>query len=66
LSPGMPLGRVHARDQNAADEGERRLRAAYTIGPGAAPEHPLIADRLSPPLAGEGPAAQRSSPPGDL
>ena len=66
LSPGMLLGRVHARDQNAADEGERRLRAAYTIGPGAAPQHPLIADRLSPPLAGEGPAAQRSSPPGDL
>ncbi len=66
LSPGMSLGRVHARDQDEADEGERRLRAAYTIGPEVEPLLPLIADRLSPPQTREGPAAEQSSSPGAL
>jgi thymidine phosphorylase len=37
---------VHARDENAAAEAERRLLAAYTIGE-KAENHPLIADSLS-------------------
>jgi thymidine phosphorylase len=43
-----PLARIHARDEDAAAEAERRLRAAYRIGDGA-PSHPLIPDRLDPP-----------------
>ena len=43
-----PLAIVHARDDNAAAEAERRLIAACTIGESAA-SHPLIADRIDPP-----------------
>ncbi|MDB5561658.1 MAG: Thymidine phosphorylase [Hyphomicrobiales bacterium] len=47
LVPDMPFARIHARDEASADEGERRLRAAYLLG-GTAPSHPLIADRILP------------------
>ena len=43
-----PIARVHARDESTADEAERRLRAAYTLGEGA-PSNPLIADVIPPP-----------------
>jgi thymidine phosphorylase len=43
-----PLARVHARDENAATEAERRVLAAYGIGESAA-SHPLVADRIDPP-----------------
>jgi thymidine phosphorylase len=39
---------VHLRDEAAAIEAERRLLAAYTIGE-KAQNHPLIAERISPP-----------------
>ena len=39
---------VHARVESAANEAERRLLAAYTIGE-KAQSHPLIADRIDPP-----------------
>ncbi|MDP1729962.1 MAG: thymidine phosphorylase [Devosia sp.] len=42
------LGTVHARDENTANEAERRLLAAYAIGE-KAPSHPLIAGRTDPP-----------------
>ena len=45
--PGTPLARLHARDEDSARDAERRLVAAYALG-GAAPTHPLIADRLMP------------------
>jgi thymidine phosphorylase len=48
LDGQTPLARIHARDENAAAEAGRRLRAAYHIGDGA-PPHPLIRDRLDPP-----------------
>ena len=41
------LGTVHARGESEAEEAERRLLAAYSIGEKAEP-HPLIADRISP------------------
>ena len=44
-----PLGRVHARDEAAAEVGQRRFLAAYTIADGPAPSHPLIADRIGAP-----------------
>jgi thymidine phosphorylase len=48
LDVQTPLARVHARDENAAAEAGRRLRAAYHVGDGA-PPLPLIRDRLDPP-----------------
>jgi thymidine phosphorylase len=48
VDPKTPLAIVHARDDGAAIEAERRLIAAYTIGDSAA-SHPLIADRIDPP-----------------
>ncbi|HET8727898.1 MAG TPA: thymidine phosphorylase [Alphaproteobacteria bacterium] len=48
IDPHTPLARVHAGDDDAAAEAERRLLAAYRIGE-RAPSHPLIADRLDPP-----------------
>jgi len=42
------LGTVHARDETAANEAERRLLAAYTIGE-KAQNYPLIADHIDPP-----------------
>jgi thymidine phosphorylase len=47
LVPDMPFARIHARDEASADEGERRLRAAYVLGD-SAPIHPLVADRILP------------------
>lgn len=47
LEPGMPLARVHARSEAAADEAAARLVAAYTLGE-VAPVHPLVADRVNP------------------
>ena len=44
----LPLATIHARDEAAAEEGQRRLVAAYTIGDAAPPNHPLIADRIGP------------------
>ena len=48
MEPGMPLARVHARTEAAAEEASARLVAAYTLGD-TAPSHPLIADRVDPP-----------------
>ena len=50
---------VHADGENAAEEAERRLRAAFTIG-AAAPEHPLIAAHVPPPPDGTLPLAGRA------
>jgi thymidine phosphorylase len=38
---------IHARDENVADEAERRFRAAFTIG-ASAPVHPIVADHVGP------------------
>ncbi len=48
ISAGMPLARIHARDEATATDAARRLLAAYTLGD-APVAHPLIADRISPP-----------------
>ncbi|SFV36616.1 thymidine phosphorylase [Devosia crocina] len=45
VTPDMPIARVHAADQDAAEEAERRLLAAYRIG-SAGPDNPLIAERV--------------------
>jgi thymidine phosphorylase len=45
----VPLGTIHARDEDTAEEGQRRLIAAYTIGDPPAPTHPLIADKIGAP-----------------
>ncbi|HEY4199266.1 MAG TPA: thymidine phosphorylase [Devosiaceae bacterium] len=42
-----PLCRIHARSETAADEAERRLHAAYTIGDKAR-NYPLIAGQVLP------------------
>jgi thymidine phosphorylase len=42
---GTPLARVHARSEEEAEAGARRLRAAYAIGEDA-PHHPLVVDTL--------------------
>ena len=42
-----PIARIHARDEASAIDAEARLRAAYRFG-AAAPEFPLIADRIAP------------------
>jgi thymidine phosphorylase len=42
---GMPLARLHARDEASAADAERRLIAAYTLGESAA-KHPLIPERI--------------------
>ena len=47
VSPGTPIGRVHAADAAAADRAAAQLRAAFTIGD-KAPRHPLIAATLPP------------------
>lgn len=42
-----PIARIHARDEASAIDAESRLRAAYRFGH-AAPNFPLIADRIAP------------------
>jgi len=44
-----PLARVHLRDENMAGDVTNRLLAAYTIGDGEPPRHPLIADHIGAP-----------------
>lgn len=44
---GTPLGRVHARDAEAAEMAAARLRAAYGIG-AEPPQLPLIVDQIMP------------------
>jgi thymidine phosphorylase len=46
VDSGTRLCTIHARNESAAAEAERRLLAAYTIGE-KADNHPLIADSLS-------------------
>ncbi|ODT76042.1 MAG: thymidine phosphorylase [Pelagibacterium sp. SCN 64-44] len=41
-----PIARIHAADEASAEDAEKRLRAAYTLGEGA-PAFPLVADRIS-------------------
>ncbi|RUT28187.1 thymidine phosphorylase [Arsenicitalea aurantiaca] len=48
LEPGMPLARIHARDEASAEEAERRLRAAYRLGETPPDPHPLIAGMIGP------------------
>jgi thymidine phosphorylase len=45
VDSATPLARLHARDEASADDAERRLIAAYTLGD-AAPKHPLIPERI--------------------
>ena len=47
IGRGAPLGRVHARNAEAAEMGAARLRAAYTVG-AETPRLPLIVDQLMP------------------
>lgn len=47
VEPGMPIARIHARDEASAAEAETRLRAAYVLGETAS-GFPLIADRVAP------------------
>jgi len=42
-----PIARIHAEDDAAATEAERRLKAAYRLGDSAS-TNPLIADRIAP------------------
>lgn len=50
VEAGMPLARIHARDEAAAGDAAERLVSAYRLGT-AAPANPLIAERLDPPGA---------------
>jgi len=45
VAPGMPLARVHARNEADAEMATARIRAAYTIGD-TAPAHPLLVERI--------------------
>ncbi|MDH3263360.1 MAG: thymidine phosphorylase [Paracoccaceae bacterium] len=45
VSPDLPLARVHAATEDAAEEAARALLAAFTVGE-EAPERPLIHKRL--------------------
>lgn len=47
VGPGAPLGRVHAADEAAAEQGAAALRAACRIGSEPAP-HPLVLKRIGP------------------
>src|SRR5215217_4916696 len=47
VTPSMPIARLHAADEDAAQDAERRLLEAYRIG-AAAPDNPLIAERIEP------------------
>ncbi|WP_417310580.1 thymidine phosphorylase [Devosia sp.] len=47
VSPGTPIGRVHAADAATADLATAQLRAAFTIGE-TAPSHKLITATLPP------------------
>jgi thymidine phosphorylase len=42
-----PIARIHAADEASAADATARLQAAYQIGE-AAPQHPLIAERIAP------------------
>ncbi len=44
---GHPIARLHANDAAAADEAERRIKAAYRLGEGA-PDPTIIYDRIGP------------------
>ena len=48
VAPGAPLARVHARDEATLRDATARLLAAYSLGT-AAPDNPLIAERIDPP-----------------
>ncbi|MGH7734506.1 MAG: thymidine phosphorylase, partial [Gemmatimonadales bacterium] len=48
IEAGTPLGRIHARDDATLRDAAARLVAAYRIGT-AAPENPLIPERIDPP-----------------
>jgi len=37
---------IHARDEKTAEEAERRFRAAFSLGE-TAPNHPIVADRIT-------------------
>ncbi len=43
------LCRIHARTEDMAADATQRFLAAYTIGDGPAPSHPLIADHIGAP-----------------
>jgi thymidine phosphorylase len=45
---GVPLARIHARDEATAAEAAARLVAAYKLGDTMPPTHPLIAERIDP------------------
>jgi thymidine phosphorylase len=47
VEAGMPLARIHARDEASMRDAAQRLVAAYRIGT-AASTHPLIAERVDP------------------
>ena len=48
---GVPLARIHARDEATATDAAARLVAAYKLGDSLPPTHPLIAERIDPPEA---------------
>ncbi len=47
VGPNQPIARLHANDPVAADEAERRIKAAYRLGEGA-PAPTIIYDRIGP------------------
>jgi len=47
LGPDRPLAVIHARDDGAAEQAERALRAAVQIGEEVPPERPVVAGRIA-------------------
>ena len=42
VRPGDALAAIHTSREGAVEEGRRRVRAAYTIGPGVPPRAPVV------------------------
>jgi thymidine phosphorylase len=49
IDVGTPLARIHARDEATLQDATARLLSAYRLGT-AAPPHPLISERIDPPV----------------
>jgi thymidine phosphorylase len=49
VGTGVPLARIHARDEATAKDAEARLIAAYELGETMPNAHPLIPERIDPP-----------------
>ncbi len=47
VEPGTPLARIHAADAAGLEAATARVRAAYSLGPEAPDDNPLIVERIA-------------------